>query len=114
MVTKIEIGSIVYGKGGVGNPVTAIDNDMLTIDTPKGLRMVNISKITRVETPDPDVVRVPIVPSRKRITSFKLGDRVKYIGSDFNLKTQYAGTLEVWDNLRTHSMAIPVSSPTDG
>jgi uncharacterized protein YprB with RNaseH-like and TPR domain len=30
----IKIGSIVYGKGGVGNPVTAINNDMLTINTP--------------------------------------------------------------------------------
>jgi DNA polymerase, archaea type len=47
----IKIGVIVYGKGGVGNPVTAIDNDMLTIDTPNGLRLVNISKILRVENP---------------------------------------------------------------
>jgi uncharacterized protein YprB with RNaseH-like and TPR domain len=47
----IKIGVIVYGKGGVGNPVTAIDNDMLTIDTPNGLRLVNVSKILRVENP---------------------------------------------------------------
>ena len=38
------------------------------------------------------VVRV-ILP----VTKFKLGDRVKYIGSNFNLKTQYAGVLEVWE-----------------
>ena len=30
-------------------------------------------------------------------TKFKLGDRVKYIGSDFNLKRQYARILEVWE-----------------
>ncbi len=47
----IRIGSTVYGKGGVGNPVVAIAGEMLTIDTPKGLRLVPISKILRVEKP---------------------------------------------------------------
>jgi DNA polymerase, archaea type len=45
----IKIGSIVFGKGGVGNPVVAIDNDTLTIDTANGLRLVNVTKILRVE-----------------------------------------------------------------
>jgi hypothetical protein len=85
MKKDIKIGSMVYGKGDLGNPVTAIAGEMLTINTVKGLRLVNISKILRVEQPP------------HAITNFKLGDRVQYIGSDFNLKKQYAGTLEVWE-----------------
>ena len=49
----IKIGSIVYGIGGIGNPVVRIDNDVLTIDTPKGLRLVSVAKILRVENPSP-------------------------------------------------------------
>jgi hypothetical protein len=90
MKMDIKLGSIVYGKGGVGNAVTAIDGEMLAIDTAKGLRLVNISKILRVEQPPTANASIPPRPK-----AFKLGDRVEYIGSDFNLKTQYAGTLEI-------------------
>jgi hypothetical protein len=91
MKMDIKLGSIVYGKGGVGNPVTAIDGEMLAIDTAKGLRLVNISKILRVEQPPTANTSIPPRPS-----AFKLGDRVTYLGSDLNLKKQYAGSLEVW------------------
>jgi DNA polymerase, archaea type len=63
----IKIGSIVYGKGGVGNPVVAIDKDMLTINTPNGLRLVNVSKILRVENPSPSSPRDAISRSPGRI-----------------------------------------------
>ena len=39
----------------------------------------------------------PLILTSKYKTNFRLGDRVEYIGSDANLKIQYAGTLEVWE-----------------
>lgn len=31
------------------------------------------------------------------MTSYRIGDKVEYIGSDINLQRQYAGVLEVWE-----------------
>ena len=96
MNSKLLIGSVVYGAAGIGCKVLAVHGDTLTVETPNGTRTISSSKVVKVETPDTDVVRVPSVPPVKLIAKFKLGDRVEYTGSDFNLKTQYAGTLEVW------------------
>jgi hypothetical protein len=97
MNSKLLIGSVVYGIAGIGGKVLAVEGDILTVETPKGTRTIPSSKVVKVETPDTDVVRVSIIPDRKLITKFKLGDRVKYIGSVLNLKTQYAGVLEIWE-----------------
>jgi hypothetical protein len=80
--SKLSIGSVVYGAAGIGCKVLAVEGDTLTVKTPKGIRTIPSSKVVRVIPP---------------VTRFKLGDRVKYIGLDFNLKTQYAGVLEVWE-----------------
>ncbi|WP_373546360.1 hypothetical protein [Chamaesiphon sp.] len=84
MNSKLLIGSIVYGAAGIGCKVLAIEGDTLTVETPKGTRKIPSSKVVKVETP-------------RSIFNFKLGDRVEYIGTDFNLKRQYAGALEVWE-----------------
>jgi hypothetical protein len=83
MNSKLLIGSVVYGAAGIGCKVLAIEGDTLTLETPKGTRTISSSKVAKVILPRPK--------------AFKLGDRVEYIGSDFNLKKQYAGTLEVWE-----------------
>jgi hypothetical protein len=83
MNSKLLIGSVVYGAAGIGCKVLAIEGDTLTLETPKGTRTISSSKVVKVILPRPK--------------AFKLGDRVEYIGSDFNLKKQYAGTLEVWE-----------------
>ncbi len=81
--SKLLIGSIVYGAAGIGARVLSIDGDTLTVETPKGTRTIHLGKIVKVIPPRPKAL--------------KLGDRVEYIGSDFNLKKQYAGVLEVWE-----------------
>lgn len=83
MNSKLLIGSIVYGAAGIGCKVLAIEGDTLTVETPKGTRTISSSKVVKVIPPRPK--------------AFKLGDRVEYIGSDFNLKTQYAGALKIWE-----------------
>jgi hypothetical protein len=83
MNSKLLIGSVVYGAAGIGCKVLAVEGDTLTVETPKGTRTISTSKVVKVIPPRPKV--------------FKIGDRVEYIGSDFNLKTQYAGVLEVWE-----------------
>jgi hypothetical protein len=84
MNSKLLIGSVVYGAAGIGCKVLAVEGDTLTVETPKGTRTISSSKVVRVIPP-------------RAVTKFKLGDRVEYVGSDLNLKTQYAGTLEVWE-----------------
>ena len=79
-MTKITIGSTIIGKSGKKLIVDRIDGDILY----SGKLKIKTSAVVRVISP-------PIV------TKFKLGDRVKYIGTDFNLKRQYAGVLEVWE-----------------
>jgi hypothetical protein len=81
--SKLLIGSVVYGAAGIGCKVLAVEGDTLTVKTPKGTRTIHLSKVVKIIPPRP--------------SAFKLGDRVEYIGSDFNLKTQYAGTLEIWE-----------------
>jgi hypothetical protein len=46
---------------------------------------------------DLKILKSAVVRVIPPISRFKLGDRAKYIGSDFNLKTQYVGVLEVWE-----------------
>ncbi len=54
MDSQIAIGSIVYGKGGIGSQVVGFNNDDAStpiILTKNGLKTVNRAKILRVETP---------------------------------------------------------------
>lgn len=87
MSSKISLGSIVYGAVGIGCKVLAVEGDILTVETTKGAGTITLSRVLKIEAPN---------QVRKRVTKFELGDRVKYIGSDFNLKKQYTGVLEVW------------------
>lgn len=77
-MTKITPGSIVSGKSGKTFLVDRIEGDIIYSGTVKFLA----SAVLKVIPP---------------LTKFKLGDRVEYIGSDFNLKRLYAGTLEIWE-----------------
>jgi hypothetical protein len=83
MSVNISIGSIVSGKSGKPLKVLAVNGNVLEVLGDAGSFKVRRSAILKVIPPRP--------------SAFKLGDRVEYIGSDFNLKTQYAGTLEVWE-----------------
>ncbi|WP_373538775.1 DNA polymerase domain-containing protein [Chamaesiphon sp.] len=83
----IKIGSIVYGKGGVGNPVTAIDNETLTIDTPNGLRLVNVTKILRVENS----------PSNPRDAISRLPGRIEVNLDRLSLDYQPTVTTPSWE-----------------
>jgi hypothetical protein len=76
---QIRPGATIVGKSGKKLVVDTIDGDLLIC----GDRKIGIEAV------------VQVIPPRPK--AFKLGDRVEYIGSDFNLKTQYAGTLEVWE-----------------
>lgn len=89
--SKLPIGSIVYGAAGIGCKVLAVEGDTLTIETPKGVRKIASSKVQKIEAPT-----LVVNPTRKYIVKFEMGEKVEYIGADFNLKRQYAGTLEVW------------------
>jgi hypothetical protein len=77
---KMEItpGSIIVGASGKKLRVDAIEGETIY----SGQLKILTSAVVRVIPP---------------ATAFKVGDRVKYIGSDFNLKKQYAGVLEVWE-----------------
>jgi hypothetical protein len=83
MSVSISIGSIVSGKSGKPLKVLAVNGDVLDVLGDTSSFKVRRSAILKVIPPRPK--------------AFKLGDRVTYIGSDFNLKTQYAGTLKVWE-----------------
>jgi hypothetical protein len=78
-MTKITPGSIIVGKSGKKLIVDRVEGDTIY----SGDLKIFKSAVVKVIPPRPKV--------------FKLGDRVEYIGSDFNLKTQYAGTLEIWE-----------------
>jgi hypothetical protein len=92
MNSKLRIGSIVYGAAGIGCKVLAVEGDTLTVETPKGVRKIASSKVEKIEAPT-----LVVNSHRKHIVKFEIGDNVEYIGSDFNMKRQYAGTLEVWE-----------------
>jgi hypothetical protein len=77
-MTTITIGSTIIGASGKKLIVDRVEGDTLY----SGDLKILTTAVVRVIAP---------------VTRFKLGDRVKYIGSNFNLKTQYAGTLEVWE-----------------
>ncbi len=77
-MTTITIGSTIIGTSGKKLIVDRVEGNTLY----SGDLKILASAVVRVIPP---------------ATKFKLGDRVKYIGSNFNLKTQYAGTLEVWE-----------------
>jgi hypothetical protein len=78
-MTKIIPGSIVIGKSGKRLIVDEIEGDTIYSG---GLKILASAV-------------VKVIPPRPK--AFKLGDLVEYIGSDFNLKTQYAGTLKIWE-----------------
>ena len=75
---KIIPGSTIVGASGKKLIVDRVEGDTIY----SGNLKILASAVVRVILP---------------VTRFKLGDRVKYIGSNFNLKTQYAGVLEVWE-----------------
>ncbi len=77
-MNKITPGSTIIGASGKKLVVDRVEGDTIYSGDLKVLK----SAVVRVIPP---------------VTRFNLGDRVKYIGSDFNLKTQYAGVLEVWE-----------------
>jgi hypothetical protein len=77
-MVKITPGSIVIGKSGKRLIVDAIEGDTIYSG---GLKIL-ASAVVKVIPP---------------VTRFKLGDRVEYIGSNRNLKTQCAGTLKIWE-----------------
>ena len=75
---KITPGSTIVGKSGKKLSVDRVEGDVIY----SGNITILKSAVVKVIPP---------------ATSFKIGDRVKYIGSDFYLKKQYAGILEVWE-----------------
>lgn len=77
-MANIIIGSTIIGASGKKLIVDRIEGDTIYSG---GLKILRTA-----------VIRV--IPP---VTKFSIGDRVKYIGSDFNLKKQYAGVLEVWE-----------------
>jgi hypothetical protein len=78
-MTKITIGSTIIGASGKKLVVDRVEGDTIY----SGDLKILTSAVVR------------IIPPRPK--AFNLGDRVTYVGSDFNLKTQYAGTLEIWE-----------------
>lgn len=46
--------------------------------------------------------------------TYNLGDKVKYIGLDINLKTQYAGTLEIWQIAQDDIYSYACLKPNGG
>jgi hypothetical protein len=75
---NITPGSIIVGASGKKLRVDAIEGDTIY----SGDLKLKKSAVVRVIT---------------SVTAFKIGDKVEYIGSSFNLKKQYAGLLEVWE-----------------
>jgi hypothetical protein len=76
-MAKITPGVTIVGTSGKKLVVDRVEGDIIY----SGNLKILTSAVVRVIPP---------------VTAFKVGDRVQYIGSDFNLKTQYAGVLEVW------------------
>lgn len=76
---KITPGSRIVGKSGKKLTVDRVEGDTIY----SGELKILSSAVLKVIPPRPK--------------TFKLGDRVTYIGSDANEKRQYAGVLEVWD-----------------
>lgn len=78
---KITPGSRIVGKSGKYLTVDRIEGDILYC----GELTVRAFAVVRVIPP---AIAYPSVV-------LKVGDKVEYIGSNFSLKTQYAGVLEV-------------------
>lgn len=74
---EVRPGDSIIGKSGKKILVDRIEGDLLFC----GDRRIGIEAVVRVIPPT---------------TVFKVGDRVKYIGSHFHLQRIYAGILEVW------------------
>lgn len=74
---KITPGATIFGASGKALIVDRVEGDIIY----SGELKILASAVVRV------------IP---KITAFKVGDRVQYVGSNFNLKTQYVGVLEVW------------------
>jgi hypothetical protein len=81
---KITIGSTIIGKSGKKLIVDRVEGDIIY----SGELKIKTSAVSQ------------IIPPRS-IVKFKLGDKTIYIGSDFNLRRQYAGTLEIWEISQT-------------
>ena len=77
-MTKITPGSTIIGASGKKLVVDRVEGDTIY----SGNLKILASAVVRVIPP---------------VARFNLGDRVKYIGSHFNLKTQYTGVLEIWE-----------------
>ncbi len=79
---KITPGSIVSGKSGKTFLVERIEEDIIYSGKAKFLTSAVLK----------------VIPPRPK--AFKAGDKVEYIGSDSNLKIQYAGILEIRTTLK--------------
>ena len=77
-MTKITVGSTIIGASGKKLTVDRVEGDTIY----SGDLKILASAVVKVIPPP---------------TSFKLGDRVRYIGNHFYLKKQYAGFLKVWE-----------------
>jgi len=75
---EVRPGDSIVGKSGKKILVDRIEGDLLFC----GDRRIGIEAVVRVIQPT---------------TSFKIGDRVAYIGSHFHFQKIYAGILEVWE-----------------
>jgi hypothetical protein len=80
MSSKPQIGSIVYGKAGVGCRVLEIEGDVLTVQTAKGEGKISLSRVVRVQ-----------------LRPLALGDRARYIGTHHSFQKQYGGILMIWE-----------------
>lgn len=106
-MTKVIVGSIISGASGKRFVVDRVEGDIIY----SGEFKIDISAVLKVEPPsltdriDGDtihsdnlaILKSAVVQVIPLTIKFKLGDRVRYIGSDSNLKTQYAGMLKVWE-----------------
>jgi hypothetical protein len=77
MSFKLRIGYVVYGAADIGCKVLRIEDDALTIQTPKGLRKIALSKVVKVEAPP----------------EFYVGDRVTLINK-YLVRAGDVGTVE--------------------
>jgi hypothetical protein len=55
---NLAVGAIVYGAAGKSAKVVSIDGELLTIDTPAGIRTISVSKVAKVEPPEPEGIEI--------------------------------------------------------
>jgi len=78
-MAKITIGSTIVGTSGKELIVARVEGGIIH----SGELRISTSAVVKVIPP--------------AAVKFKLGDRVRYVGTDRNLVKQYAGVLEIWE-----------------